>query len=84
MLGKRALDLSWVGLMADQKHRLADSQMASLPPFYHCLVLIVLVTWIHSAPDRIRERRLWAPSPVLPFFSDSGQAENKAPPHPVL
>lgn len=45
---ERALDLSWVGQIADQKHRLADSQMASLPPFYHFLVLIVLVTWILS------------------------------------
>lgn len=47
---ERALDLSWVGQMADQKHRLADSQMVFLPLFDPFLVLIVLVTWIHSPP----------------------------------
>lgn len=50
---ERAPNLSWVGRMADQKHRLADSQMVFLPLFDPFLVLIVLVTWIHSPPGRI-------------------------------
>lgn len=72
-----ALGLSWVGQMADQKHRLADSQMASLPPFYH-----LLVTWIHSPQQNLRTQTL-SSFPVFPFL-DFPQAETKAPQCPIL